>query len=303
MLSSRTLARTVIGAIGRPLQFPLRTSLGGVAQTTCIRSMSSMLSPTDATPAQEQPSSAYEPLSGFQLKPASPSYFTTNPVFNELIVNLDYTYSQYRPVTKPFKQAQRPNWLGKEALTAAVGVATLKTSQYRLIVSKLNQLATLTPRPAPVDAIFNQFSKTEEQMAQKAKPRVVDHLGRALATGRRKEASASVYVVEGDGKVLVNGQDASVYFNKSQDRDSLLKPFKVTNLLGKYNVWALVKGGGTTGQAEAISLGVAKALLTHSPELKPTLRRAGCITRDMRVVERKKPGQYGARKKFQWVKR
>ncbi|KAF9915986.1 37S ribosomal protein S9, mitochondrial [Lobosporangium transversale] len=57
------------------------------------------------------------------------------------------------------------------------------------------------------------------------------------------------------------------------------------------------------GQAEAISLGIAKALLTHSPELKPTLRKAGCITRDMRVVERKKPGQYGARKKFQWVKR
>ncbi|KAF9347183.1 37S ribosomal protein S9, mitochondrial [Mortierella sp. AD094] len=281
----------------------MRTSLGSIAQTTCIRSMSSVSPPKNVTSAQEQPTSGYEPLSGFQLKPASPSYFTTNPVYNELIVNLDYTYSQYRPVTKPSKLAQRPNWLNKDALTVAVGVDTLKTSQYRLIVSKLNQLATLTPRPAAVEALFSQFSKSEEQMSQKAKPRVVDHLGRALATGRRKEASASVYVVEGDGKVLINGQESSQYFKKSQDRDSLLKPFKATNLLGKYNVWALVKGGGTTGQAEAISLGVAKALLTHSPELKPTLRKAGCITRDMRVVERKKPGQYGARKKFQWVKR
>ncbi|KAI7824677.1 ribosomal protein S9/S16-domain-containing protein [Gamsiella multidivaricata] len=254
-------------------------------------------------PSQEQPIDGYGSLGGFQLKPASPSYFTTNPVYNELIVNLDYTYRQYRPITKPFKQALRPNWLGKEALRTAVGVDALKTSQYRLIVSKLNQLATLTPRPAPVEALFNQFSKTEEQMAQKAKPRVVDHLGRALATGRRKEASASVYVVEGDGKMLINGQEAASYFKKIQDRESLLKPFEVTSLLGKYNVWALVKGGGTTGQAEAISLGIAKALMTHSPELKPTLRKAGCITRDMRVVERKKPGQYGARKKFQWVKR
>ncbi|KAF9993172.1 37S ribosomal protein S9, mitochondrial [Entomortierella chlamydospora] len=280
----------------------MRTSLGSIAQTTCIRSMSSV-SPPNVTSAQVPPTSGYESLSGFQLKPASPSYFTTNPVYNELIVNLDYTYSQYRPVTKPSKTAQRPNWLNKDALTVAVGVDALKTSQYRLIISKLNQLATLTPRPSAIEAIFSQFSKSEEQLSQKAKPRIVDHLGRALATGRRKEASASVYVVEGDGKVLINGQDSSQYFKKSQDRDSVLKPFKATNLLGKYNVWALVKGGGTTGQAEAISLGVAKALLTHSPELKPTLRKAGCITRDMRVVERKKPGQYGARKKFQWVKR
>ncbi|KAI1318198.1 37S ribosomal protein S9, mitochondrial [Mortierella claussenii] len=293
MLSSRTLARTLVGAISRSLQ----SSTPKVA--ACARLMSSTAEPV----AQEQSSNGYGALSGFQLKPQSPSYFTTNPTYNELIVNLDYTYRQFRPVTKSSKASQRPNWLGKDALTVAVGVDTLKTSQYRLIISKLNQLATLTPRPAPVEMLFSQFAKSEEQMIQKAKPRVVDHFGRALATGRRKEASASVYVVEGDGKMLINGQEASLYFKKSQDRDSLLKPFEVTSLLGKYNVWALVKGGGTTGQAEAISLGIAKALMTHTPELKPTLRRAGCITRDMRVVERKKPGQYGARKKFQWVKR
>ncbi|KAG0257573.1 37S ribosomal protein S9, mitochondrial [Mortierella polycephala] len=300
MLSSRTLARIFVGAIGRPLQSGAHTSAARAASTTAIRSFSQS---STANAAQEQPAAGYEALSGFQLKPASPSYFTTNPVYNELIVNLDYAYRQYRPVTKPSKQAQRPNWLGRDALPAAVGVVALKTSQYRLIISKLNQLATLTPRPAPVETLFSQFAKSEEHMAQKARVRVVDHLGRALATGRRKEASASVYVVEGEGHVLVNGKDASEYFNKSQDRDSLLKPLKVTDLLGKYNIWARVQGGGTTGQAEAISLGIAKALMTHTPDLKPTLRKAGCITRDMRVVERKKPGQYGARKKFQWVKR
>ncbi|KAG0293648.1 37S ribosomal protein S9, mitochondrial [Dissophora globulifera] len=305
MISSRTLARTLVGTISRPLQSSIRSTAGPALSATHFRSMSLGPQNTHNASADQQPQQfeGYESLDGFQLRPASPSYFTTNPVYNELIVNLDYTYRQFRPVSKPSKQAVRPNWLGKEALRTAVGVDALKTSQYRLIVSKLNQLATLTPRPAPVDVFFARFSKPEEHSTQKAKPRVVDHLGRALATGRRKEASASVYVVEGDGKVLINGEEGAQYFKKTQDLNSLLKPFEVTNLLGKYNVWALVKGGGTTGQAEAISLGIAKALMTHSPELKPTLRKAGCITRDMRVVERKKPGQYGAREKFQWVKR
>ncbi|KAF9374415.1 37S ribosomal protein S9, mitochondrial [Podila verticillata] len=291
LASTRSLVRAAAGAASRPMAFTPRLLS---SSSLSIRHMSSTVSEV------ETPINGYHALNGFQLKPESPSYFTTNPVYNELIVNLDATYRQCRPTAKPSKDAMRPNWLGKDALAQAVGVDSLKTSQYRLIVSKLNQLATLTPRPASVEIMFAQFAKTQEQLSQKAKPRVVDHLGRALATGRRKEASASVYVVEGEGHVLVNGQDAATYFKKSQDRDALLKPLGVTDLVGKYNVWALVQGGGTTGQAEAISLGIAKALMTHTPELKPTLRRAGCITRDMRVVERKKPGQYGARKKFQW---
>ncbi|KAG0338445.1 37S ribosomal protein S9, mitochondrial [Podila horticola] len=294
LASTRSLVRAAAGVASRPMAFTPRALLS--ASTSSIRHMSTV-SEVDT------PINGYHALSGFQLKPESPSYFTTNPVYNELIVTLDATYRQCRPTAKPSKDAVRPNWLGKDALAQAVGVNSLKTSQYRLIVSKLNQLATLTPRPAAVETMFAQFAKTQEQLSQKAKPRVVDHLGRALATGRRKEASASVYVVEGEGAVMVNGQDAATYFKKAQDRDALLKPLGVTDLVGKYNVWALVQGGGTTGQAEAISLGIAKALMTHTPELKPTLRRAGCITRDMRVVERKKPGQYGARKKFQWVKR
>jgi small subunit ribosomal protein S9 len=245
--SARPLAGVLAGSLARPLFG--RT--GAAAAPVAFRTFATTPKPSSQT--QEpivvaQP--GYQALSGFQLKPASPSYFTTKPVYNELIVNLDSTYRQYRPHTKPSKAAHRPNWLGKDALTAAVGVDALKTSQYRLIVSKLNQLATLTPRPATIDQLFSQFAKTEEQLSQKAKPRVVDHLGRALATGRRKEASASVYVVEGEGKVLVNGQEAAHYFKKSQDRDSLLKPFEVTQLLGKYNVWALVQGGGTTGKQQ-----------------------------------------------------
>ncbi|KAG0235260.1 37S ribosomal protein S9, mitochondrial [Actinomortierella wolfii] len=300
----RSLVRT---AVALPQRTWAATAVARPLPATTSRFMSLMTN-HDATSAtdisQDQPN-LYETLSGFQLKPASPSYFTTQPVYNDLIVEMDMLYRQYRPVSKVAKDASsvRPNWLGREAMTSAVGVQSLKSSQYRLIVGKLNQLAALTPRPERIEQLIVRFKKGEDQMAQKAKPRFVDHYGRALATGRRKEASASVYVVEGDGQILVNGVEAASYFNKSQDRESLLKPFRVTDLVGKYNVWARVQGGGTTGQAEAVALGIAKALLTHNPDLKPTLRHAGCITRDPRAVERKKPGQYKARKKFQWVKR
>lgn len=244
LASTRSLMRAA-GAASRPMAFTPRLLS---SSSLSFRHMSTTASEV------ETPINGYHALNGFQLKPESPSYFTTNPVYNELIVNLDATYRQCRPTAKPSKDAMRPNWLGKDALAQAVGVDSLKTSQYRLIVTKLNQLATLTPRPASVEIMFAQFAKTQEQLSQKAKPRVVDHLGRALATGRRKEASASVYVVEGEGHVLVNGQDAATYFKKSQDRDALLKPLGVTDLVGKYNVWALVQGGGTTGKSLFIFL-------------------------------------------------
>lgn len=252
MLSPRTLARAAVGALSRSPQSRGRPLLKGLAPAIGFRFISSE-SPPILTGQDQTTINGYESLSGFQLKPASPSYFTTNPIYNELIGNFDSTYRQHRPLSKVSKQPQRPNWLGKVALTQAVGVETLKTSQYRLIISKLNQLATLDPRPAPVEVFFSRFARPEEQAAQRSKPKTVDHLGRAQSTGRRKEASARVFVVEGDGKILINGQDAAQYFNKYQDRDSLLKPFKATDLLGKYNVWALVKGGGTTGTLNASS--------------------------------------------------
>ncbi|KAF9975212.1 37S ribosomal protein S9, mitochondrial [Actinomortierella ambigua] len=299
----RSLVRT---AVALPQRTWAAAAVARPLHTTPSRFMSSMSehgSSTETTSQEE--TNLYETLNGFQLKPASPSYFTTQPVYNDLLVELDTLYRQYRPSSKVIKDAGsvRPNWFGREAMTSAVGVQSLKSSQYRLIVSKLNQLAALSPRSGRIEQLLARFTKGEDQMSQKAKPRFVDHYGRALATGRRKEASASVYVVEGDGQMLVNGVNAASYFNKAQDREALLKPFQATELLGKYNVWARVQGGGTTGQAEAISLGIAKALLTHNAELKPALRQAGCVTRDPRAVERKKPGQYKARKKFQWVKR
>lgn len=122
-------------------------------------------------------------------------------------------------------------------------------------------------------------------------------------TGRRKTAVARVRIRPGDGKFQINGRDIPNYFFSSRDRDDVVAPLKVTKLFGKYDVFANVAGGGPTGQAGAVMLGVARALLKVNPEFTSTLRDGRFLTRDPREVERKKPGQPGARKRFQFSKR
>ncbi|KAG7148846.1 37S ribosomal protein S9 like [Verticillium longisporum] len=119
----------------------------------------------------------------------------------------------------------------------------------------------------------------------------------------KKESTARAWVVEGTGEVQINGKPLNQAFCRIHDRESVVWALKSTERIDKYNVWALVEGGGTTGQAEALTLAISKALMAHEPALKPTLRAAGCITRDKRVVERKKHGHVKARKMPAWVKR
>ena len=123
------------------------------------------------------------------------------------------------------------------------------------------------------------------------------------ATGRRKTSVARVRMKEGSGKILVNGQDATAYFLTAMQQELLKKPLEVTNLMGKYDIIAAVKGGGKSGQCGAIVLGIARALASSDDELRTVLKKAGFLRRDARVKERKKPGQPGARKRFQFSKR
>ncbi len=123
------------------------------------------------------------------------------------------------------------------------------------------------------------------------------------ALGRRKTAVARVYLSVGTGNVTVNGKDVKVYFQSLVMQNAALKPFEVTNTVGQYDVRVLVNGGGTSGQSEAVSLGITRALVKFDAELKPALKAVGLTTRDPRMVERKKPGQKKARKRFQFVKR
>jgi small subunit ribosomal protein S9 len=123
------------------------------------------------------------------------------------------------------------------------------------------------------------------------------------AIGRRKTSTARVYLQSGDGAIVINGREAPDYFPQDARRRALLMPFEVTDLLGEYDVKVNADGGGLTGQAEATRLGIARALLKIDEELRGPLREAGFLTRDDRMVERKKYGQPKARKKGQFSKR
>jgi|SRR5690554_657414 len=123
------------------------------------------------------------------------------------------------------------------------------------------------------------------------------------AIGRRKKASARVFLRPGAGKVTVNGQDADAYFARDTLMMLLRQPLELTETLGKFDLYCTVTGGGKSGQADAIKLGVARALLLVDGELRDSLKRGGFLTRDARVKERKKYGQKGARARFQFSKR
>lgn len=122
-------------------------------------------------------------------------------------------------------------------------------------------------------------------------------------TGKRKTSTARVFLMPGSGQVVVNHVDYQEYFRNRTQRAVLLQPLTVTETLDKFDVYVNVAGGGFTGQSGAIRLGISRALLDFDPDLRPKLKRAGLLTRDPRAKERKKYGQPGARKRFQFSKR
>ena len=130
-----------------------------------------------------------------------------------------------------------------------------------------------------------------------------DAQGRAYATGKRKDAVARVWVKPGSGKVVVNGKDIAEYFARPVLQMILRQPFDVAGVASQYDVFATVAGGGLSGQAGAVKHGISKALQLHEPSLRPALKAAGFLTRDSRVVERKKYGKAKARRSFQFSKR
>lgn len=133
--------------------------------------------------------------------------------------------------------------------------------------------------------------------------RKVDKLGRAYATGKRKDAIARVWIKAGSGKVVINGETQEVYFKRAVLRMMLNQPFQVTNRENNFDVMCTIKGGGLSGQAGALKHGISKALVGFEPDLRAILKKEGFLTRDSRVVERKKYGKPKARRSFQFSKR
>lgn len=122
-------------------------------------------------------------------------------------------------------------------------------------------------------------------------------------TGRRKESAARVWLKAGEGKVTVNGRTMDAYFGRETSKMVIHQPLQLVEQMGKVDITVNVKGGGLSGQAGAIRHGVARALCIFNPEFRPPLKKAGFLTRDARTVERKKYGQPGARRRFQFSKR
>ena len=131
----------------------------------------------------------------------------------------------------------------------------------------------------------------------------LDQHGRAYATGRRKDATARVWIKPGKGTITINGKEQEVYFARPTLRLVINQPFAITDREGQYDVIATVRGGGLSGQAGAVKHGIAQALSKYEPALRGTVKAAGFLTRDSRVVERKKYGRAKARRSFQFSKR
>jgi len=172
-------------------------------------------------------------------------------------------------------------------------------------VTDLADLKSITGEAPAADATAAAAGIAEVTHASNVplREQEVDSLGRAYATGRRKDAVARVWLKPGTGKVTVNGRDQEVYFARPTLRLVINQPFQISEREGQYDVIATVKGGGLSGQAGAVKHGISQALSKFEPALRSTVKAAGFLTRDSRVVERKKYGRAKARRSFQFSKR
>ena len=158
---------------------------------------------------------------------------------------------------------------------------------------------------ATLQSLADLGPQTAQPAATEAPTHVqkLDPQGRAYATGKRKDAVARVWIKPGSGKIVINGRTAEVYFARPVLRMILAQPLQIAQREGQYDITVNVDGGGLSGQAGAVRHGLAKALTYYEPELRGALKKEGFLTRDPRVVERKKYGKKKARRSFQFSKR
>lgn len=157
-----------------------------------------------------------------------------------------------------------------------------------------NAAAVEAPAETPIEPAAPTAPLREQEL---------DKLGRAYATGRRKDAVARVWLKPGTGKITINGRDQEVYFARPTLRLVINQPFTLTDRVGQYDIVATVKGGGLSGQAGAVKHGISQAITRYEPALRSAVKAEGFLTRDSRVVERKKYGRAKARRSFQFSKR
>lgn len=244
-------------------------------------------------------------LKRLRVVPASPSYFSAKPTFTDDYISLSALLRRVATLpTIPTYEAPKVAWKNIDQYRIMTN-EPVKTQRFHKMVHILRRLNCIHPSLMPPEVLeaMKRYKKESQPGDVVPAPGVVDEWGRARGVGRRKTSTAVAWLVEGEGEMLVNGKSLAQFFGRLHHRESAVWALKATSRLDKYNLFGVVSGGGATGQAEALTLAVAKALLVHEPALKPALRRAGCVTRDPRKVERKKTGHVKARKMPTWVKR
>lgn len=253
-----------------------RTASARSFSTSNTRSASIAAAPTSEVEESDPP-----PISAnARFVPESPSYFSRQPRSTDHLIKLRSLMEIHEKLpTLPPTEVPRIAWRTTAQYRVVVG-ESVRTAKYNKVLGLLRRLNRIpralrsTDLNQTLDIYKAEFQPNEIQRRQK----VVDPDGKASGVGKRKSSVAKVFLVQGSGQILVNGKSINNVFGRIHDRESALWALKITQRLDKYNVWALVKGGGTTGQAEAITLGLAKALLVHEPALKPVLRRGMLFT-------------------------
>jgi len=266
------------------------------------------------------------------------SAFTGNPAFYEAynflldaLKRLQQGMNGQSMPAKVKEDGPRCKWYSLERMAETLGFS-LTQMQYTRIVAALDKLAMFytlqrfsLKGPSPdLVALLNTFTSSrlshealtpEEErpvtsgVAKEVQERLginlghIDKLGRAISIGRRKSASARVYLVPGAGLCYVNGRPANEYFPRMQEMFVVAEPFRIAKAFGRFNAWCQVRGGGHSGQAGAICNALSRALYLMAHDARAELEASNLMKRDPRTVERKKPGQPKARKKFTWVKR
>ncbi|KAI9098136.1 ribosomal protein S9/S16-domain-containing protein [Phlyctochytrium arcticum] len=237
-------------------------------------------------------------------RPESIAYFTGNPRYyqdlmtmNALIRKHDLSFQ-----VEHSRKTARPRWMSENEMSELLEYK-LTPATYRGVINKLNILF-VKQEDKEISKFLNKFVKPGQSLIAKVSERPqLDEHGRSYTYGSRKTARAQVWMVEGDGKIYVNGTHISEYFAEDVDREAIVRPLEIAKSVSKYNVWAVVSGGGQSGQAAAVAVGVARGLTVHDPLLEEPFKASGMLKIDTRQVERKKTGQPGARKKYTWVKR
>ncbi|KAH6562495.1 hypothetical protein BASA50_003143 [Batrachochytrium salamandrivorans] len=235
-------------------------------------------------------------------RPTDPAYFTGNPQYFTLLRQLN---ALIRKHNIDFKSTPKTtgSWQSLSSMAKSFHMR-IRETDYTDLTHRLNLLYSSQDLDPIIKTLLQKFVPIGRTLSQpKTIVRTLDTEGRSYTIGSRKTARAQCWLIPGDGQIYINGIKLHRYFPDLSNRETVVRPFEMTNRLLRFNTWAIVTGGGSTGKADAVAVAVARGIAIHEPKMAEALKDFGMLKIDTRQVERKKTGQPGARKKNTWVRR